>query len=46
MTSSQHVYEVHPRKEKRGVDLSSDVLPFGALWYGEPDALSNAINYA
>jgi hypothetical protein len=46
MTSSQHVYEVHPRKEKRGVDLISDVLPFGALWYGEPDALSNAINYA
>jgi hypothetical protein len=21
MTSSQHVYEVHPRKDKRGVDL-------------------------
>jgi hypothetical protein len=22
------------------------VLPFGALWYGEPDAISNAIGYA
>jgi hypothetical protein len=30
-----HAYEVHPRKDKRGVDLISDVLPFG-LWYGEP----------
>jgi hypothetical protein len=46
ITGSQHVYEVRPRKEKRGVDLISDVLPFGALWYGEADAISNAINYA
>ena len=29
-----------------GVDLVSDALPFGRLWYGEPDAISNAINYA
>ena len=28
MTSSQHIYEVSPRKDKRGVDLISDVLPF------------------
>jgi hypothetical protein len=34
------------RKDKRGVDLISDVLPFGRLWYGEPDAISNAIAYA
>ncbi len=46
MTSSQHVYEVRPRKDKRGVDLISDVLPFGRLWYGEPNAVSNAIDYA
>jgi hypothetical protein len=31
---------------KRGVDLISDALPFGHLWYGEPDAISNAIGYA
>jgi len=43
MTNSQHVYEVRPRKDKRGVDLISDVLPFGVLWYGEPDAISNAV---
>jgi len=31
MTSSKHVYEVRPRKDKRGVDLISDVLPIGRL---------------
>ena len=33
-------------KDKRGVDLISDALPFGRLWYGERDAISNAIGYA
>jgi hypothetical protein len=46
MTSSQHVYEVRLRKDHRGVDLISDALPFGALWYGEPNAVANAIGYA
>jgi hypothetical protein len=32
-----HVYDVRPRKDKRGVDLISDALPFGALWYGFTD---------
>ncbi len=41
-----HVYEVRPRKDKRGVDLISDTLPFGRLWYAEPDAVGNAISYA
>jgi hypothetical protein len=43
MTSSQHVYEVRPRKDHRGVDLISDALPFGRLWYCEP---ADAIDYA
>jgi hypothetical protein len=43
---TQHVYAVQPRKDHRGVDLISDVLPFGGLWYGEPNAISNAIGYA
>ena len=30
----------------RGVDLISDALPFGRLWYGEPNAISNAVGYA
>jgi hypothetical protein len=38
-----HIYEVRPRKDKRGVDLISDALPFGRLWYVKPD---DAIGYA
>ena len=41
-----NVYDVRPRKDKRGVDLISDALPFGRLWYGDPNAVSNAIGYA
>jgi len=43
-TSSQHVYEVRPRKDHRGVDLISDVLPFGGLWYGEQRTLIEKIS--
>jgi hypothetical protein len=41
-----HVYEVRPRKDHRGVDLISDALPFGRLWYDGPNAVGNAIGYA
>ena len=41
--NDMHVYEVRPRKDKRGVDLISDALPFGRLWYDTPD---HAIGYA
>ena len=44
--TKQHVYEVRPRSDKRGFDLISNTLPFGRLWYGEPNAVSNAIGYA
>jgi hypothetical protein len=40
MADRQHVYEVRPRKDKRGVDLISYALPFGRLWYAELDAVS------
>ena len=43
MTSSKHVYEIRPRNDHRGVDLISDALPFGRLWYNKPD---DAIDYA
>jgi hypothetical protein len=49
MTSNQslqptavHVYEVRPRKDHRRVDLIFDALPFGLLWYGEPNVIGNA----
>jgi hypothetical protein len=41
-----HAYEIRPRKDHRGVDLISDALPFGRLWYAGPDAVANAIGYA
>ena len=41
-----HTYEVRPRKDGRGFDLMSDVLPFGGLWYGETNAMSNTLGYA
>jgi len=43
---SADIYEVRPRSDKRGVDLISDALPFRRLWYGEPDAVANAIGCA
>ena len=46
MRSGMHVYEVRPRKDHHGVDLISDALPFGRLWYGEPNAISSAIGCA
>jgi len=41
-----HVYEIRPRADRRGFELISDALPFGQLWYAEPDAVNNAIGYA
>jgi hypothetical protein len=38
-----HIYEVRPRKDKRGFDLISEALPFGRLWYQDADA---AVGYA
>jgi hypothetical protein len=34
-----HAYELTTCKDHRGVDPISDVLPFGRLWCGEPDAV-------
>ena len=38
-----HVYEIRPRKDRRGFDLISDALPFGGLWYLN---VNHAIGYA
>jgi hypothetical protein len=34
------------QRQNETVDLVSDALPFGRLWYGEPNAVGNAIGYA
>jgi hypothetical protein len=44
-TDGSTVFYAHPRKDHRGVDLISDVLPLGRLWYGGPNAATNAIGY-
>ena len=36
-------YEAHPREDRRGVDLISDALSFGRLWYEDASA---AVDYA
>jgi hypothetical protein len=43
LTITKHVYEVRPRRDKRGFDLISDALPLGRLWYtGRGDAIGYA----
>jgi hypothetical protein len=43
MTGTKTIYEVHPRRDKRGFNLVSDAFPFGLLWY---DTVENAVDYA
>lgn len=38
-----HTYEVRPREDHHGVDLISDLLPFGRLLYVE---VREAVDYA
>jgi len=37
---------VRARNDHRGADLISDALPFRRLWYGEPNAVTNAVGDA
>jgi hypothetical protein len=43
MTNGPHLYKVRRRSDNRGVDLISDALPFGGLWYTKAD---DAVEYA
>jgi hypothetical protein len=38
--------EIRPRKDHLGIDLISDAIPYGGLWYAGTDAASNAVDYA
>jgi hypothetical protein len=44
--TDKQLYEVRPRADKRGINLICDALPFGGLLYGEPNAITNAVDYA
>jgi hypothetical protein len=46
MSSLGFIASATARKDHRGVDLISDALPFARLWYGEPNAISNRVDYA
>jgi hypothetical protein len=35
------VYEIRPRRDRRGFDLISDALPFGKLWYDDAKAAAS-----
>jgi hypothetical protein len=40
------MYVSSASRDKPGVDLISEALPFDSLWYGEPNAVSNGVDYA
>ena len=40
------IFEISPRRAMAGFRFVCDALPFGRLWYGEPNAVSNASNNA
>ena len=44
-TSSKDVYEIRPRKDRRGFDLLGNRLPLGLLWFEGADALVDAVTY-
>ena len=45
-TTSIHVYEIRPRADKHGFDLSSDALRYSPLWYRGSNAIVDAVGYA
>jgi hypothetical protein len=45
-SSSIHVYEIRPRADKHGIDLSGDALRYSPLWYRGLNAIRDAVSYA
>ena len=45
-TRSIHIYEIRPRADKHGFDLSSDTLRYSPLWYRGSNAIVDAVAYA
>ena len=43
---SRDLYEVRPRKDRDGFDLTSELFRYGPIWYAGPDAIRHAIAYA
>ena len=45
-TTSIHIYEIRPRADKHGFDLSSGALRYSPLWYRGSNAIVDALGYA
>ena len=45
-TTSIDIYEIRPRSDKHGFDLSGDALRYSPLWYRGPNAIVDAIRHA
>ena len=40
------IYEIRPRPDKQGFDLSGDALRYSPLWYRGSNAVMDAVRYA
>jgi hypothetical protein len=45
-TRSIHIYEIRPRADEHGFDLSGDALMYSPLWYRGSNAIVDAVAYA
>src|SRR5215468_934633 len=45
-TTSIDIYEIRPRADKHGFDLSGDALRYSPLWYRGPNAIMDAVRFA
>jgi hypothetical protein len=44
--TSVHIFEIRPRADEHGFDLSSDALPFSPMWYRGSNAIGDAVRCA
>jgi len=45
-TRSIHIYEIRPRADRHGFDLSGDTLRYSPLWYRGSNPIVDAVRYA
>ena len=45
-TRAIHIYEIRPRADEHGFDLSGDALRYSPLWYRGSNAIADAVRYA
>ena len=45
-SSSMDIYEIRPRADQHGFDLSGDALRYSPLWYRGSNAIMDAVRFA